>query len=45
MARTNGLLLKVEIHKVELERLGNIGALERLMPAGSVCKGCTLVSM
>ena len=42
MAQTNDLLLKVEIHKVKLDRLRNIGVLVRLMCAGCMCEGFTL---
>ena len=39
MAQTNGLLLKLENHEVELDRLGNIGVLVRLMSTGCVREG------
>ena len=42
MAQTNGLSLKVEINKVELDRLESLGVLKHRMRVWGVPEGYTL---
>ena len=44
MAQTNGLLLKAEIHKVELDRLESLGIPKRRVRAWGAPEGFTLES-